>query len=302
MPLVVLCGYPASGKTTRALELKRYLEAFLKDRLVVVVSTTHPPSSSVADPFKIRPDVILINDESLTIKRNESYSNADEEKKARGAMISAVERHLTKEDVVICDGMNYIKGFRYQLYCITRAIGTPHCVVQCSLPVDTARKWNTQKEGDSYSETLFEELYSRFEEPIDRNRWDSPLFTVFPEDSFIKTFGNSIIDAIILRKPPPPNLSTIVKPSTESNYVYEMDKVTQDIINAILEAQKGGWNGGEIVVPKTVLNVKVPSKGVTLSELRRLRRQYQNLNKAHVQLNLEKFAEGFAHYLNSNIS
>jgi tRNA uridine 5-carbamoylmethylation protein Kti12 len=25
--------------------------------------------------------------------------------------------------------MNYIKGFRYQLYCVARAISTPHCVV-----------------------------------------------------------------------------------------------------------------------------------------------------------------------------
>lgn len=44
-------------------------------------------------------------------------------------MLSAVERVLSKDDIVIADGLNYIKGFRYQLYCIARAIGTPHCVV-----------------------------------------------------------------------------------------------------------------------------------------------------------------------------
>jgi len=52
-----------------------------------------------------------------------------EEKKSRGTLISVVERLISKDDLIIADGMNYIKGFRYQLYCIARAIGTPHCVV-----------------------------------------------------------------------------------------------------------------------------------------------------------------------------
>ena len=43
--------------------------------------------------------------------------------------MSAVERLVSKDDLVIADGMNYIKGFRYQLYCVARAISTPHCVV-----------------------------------------------------------------------------------------------------------------------------------------------------------------------------
>ena len=58
-----------------------------------------------------------------------THIEAREEKKARGALLSAVERLLSKDDIVIADGMNYIKGFRYQLYCVARAIGTPHCVV-----------------------------------------------------------------------------------------------------------------------------------------------------------------------------
>lgn len=53
----------------------------------------------------------------------------NEEKKARGTFISAVERFLSVDDIVIADGMNYIKGFRYQLHCVTKAVPTPHCVV-----------------------------------------------------------------------------------------------------------------------------------------------------------------------------
>lgn len=90
----------------------------------------------------------IVNDDSLNVSK-EAYRGshiykplyaqpcmltgrhveAREEKKARGALLSAVERLLSKDDIVIADGMNYIKGFRYQLYCVARAIGTPHCVV-----------------------------------------------------------------------------------------------------------------------------------------------------------------------------
>ena len=36
---------------------------------------------------------------------------------------------MTKDTIVIADAMNYIKGYRYQLYCIVRAMGTTHCIV-----------------------------------------------------------------------------------------------------------------------------------------------------------------------------
>jgi protein KTI12 len=56
-------------------------------------------------------------------------TEAKSEKPARGAFYSAIQRALSKDDIVIADGMNYIKGFRYQLYCEAKALSTPHCVV-----------------------------------------------------------------------------------------------------------------------------------------------------------------------------
>ena len=63
------------------------------------------------------------------------HADPNEEKKARGAVQAAVERVLSKKDVVIADGLNYIKGFRYQLHCIAKALGTPQCVVCASANV-----------------------------------------------------------------------------------------------------------------------------------------------------------------------
>ena len=63
------------------------------------------------------------------------YHTAKAEKDARAEEYSAVKRVLSRDDIVIADGLNYIKGFRYQLYCEAKALQTPSCVVSipCAL-------------------------------------------------------------------------------------------------------------------------------------------------------------------------
>ena len=68
--------------------------------------------------------------ESARAHDDATAADPNEEKKARGALQASVERLLSKKDVVIADGLNYIKGFRYQLHCIAKALGTPQCVVR----------------------------------------------------------------------------------------------------------------------------------------------------------------------------
>ncbi|KAJ3299030.1 kti12, chromatin associated [Borealophlyctis nickersoniae] len=291
MPLINLCGIPASGKTRRATELAALLESYVTENAALLTEKK----------VSVRPQVVVVNDESLNLNKRTAYADATEEKKARAALLSAVERYLTREDIVICDGMNYIKGFRYQLYCVSRALGTPHCVVHCGTSIETAREWNASRpESNSYPPDVFENLCSRFEEPEARNRWDAPLFTILATDA-TSEFASQIAEAVILRKAPTPNLSTVVKPLTETNYLHEMDRATQDIVDALLEAQKVGGGGREVVVPRSIVKVRLPSRTVTMSELRRLRRQFTNLNKVHTQLNVDKVAEGFVEYINANL-
>jgi len=57
------------------------------------------------------------------------YTDNFREKNTRSSIKAAVERFLTRDVVVICDSLNYIKGYRYELYCIARALRTTHCVV-----------------------------------------------------------------------------------------------------------------------------------------------------------------------------
>lgn len=97
----------------------------------------------------------------------------------RGALKAAIERALSRDALVIADSMNYIKGFRYELFCIAKSQTTPLCVVRhvvpsthvprspidacllaesmdpwidialsqvwCNTPLETARAWNAAR-------------------------------------------------------------------------------------------------------------------------------------------------------------
>ncbi|XP_046548186.1 protein KTI12 homolog [Haliotis rubra] len=65
-------------------------------------------------------------------------------------------RLLNKEDVVILDSLNYIKGFRYELFCVTKACHTPHCVIFCDISSDRASEFNLQRnEPDRYTQEMW---------------------------------------------------------------------------------------------------------------------------------------------------
>ena len=51
------------------------------------------------------------------------------EKPARASLFTAMQRALGPNTIVIMDGMNYIKGFRYQMYCQAREHRLRRCTV-----------------------------------------------------------------------------------------------------------------------------------------------------------------------------
>lgn len=69
-----------------------------------------------------------VDDRSLGLHRD-VYGEARTEKDARAAVYSAIKRVLGRDEIVVADGMNYVKGFRYQLYCEAKAVQTTSCVV-----------------------------------------------------------------------------------------------------------------------------------------------------------------------------
>eukprot|EP00729_Bicosta_minor_P005057 gene5057-10197_t len=191
MPLVMLCGFPCSGKSTAVAKLAAHLRS------------------------KTKFAVEIVSDSSLGLTYGQ-FDSAGTEKIARGAVKAATERMVDVGTVVIVDSLNYIKGYRYELYCIAKSLQTPSCVLHMATSDKVAAEWNAARTtGESrhddgtvadggtvagggsggggaggapastavgYTPELFAALVQRFEMPDSRSRWDKPLFVVEPTE------------------------------------------------------------------------------------------------------------------------
>lgn len=199
MPSIVLAGHPCVGKTTFAhLLAKRALShpsASIKQIVHISESTACPDQTKA-----------------------ECYSNSHMEKTTRAALKSEFDRAVISSaanneggsTLVILDSLNYIKGYRYELYCISKAAGERHGVVwimgsnsdeqfissSVSSKSDTLAKKRNQERKDKIQlgqnndsidldgygyyedDDTMDQLVLRFEPPDAKNRWENPLFKV----------------------------------------------------------------------------------------------------------------------------
>ncbi|KAI4288606.1 MAG: hypothetical protein L6R35_002132 [Caloplaca aegaea] len=283
-------GYPSSGKTYRSDQLVDFFNTKIK-------ASTESPVSCLS--------VIHINDQTLGLSRD-VYRDARSEKDARAAEYSAVKRALGRDTVVIADGLNYIKGFRYQLYCEAKAVQTTSCVVHIGTPLDKCKEINTRSLEDKsqdggYPTDIFDNLVFRFEEPNGMTRWDSPLFTVPFDDATppCDEIWNALVGMGGEIKKVKPNQATIMKPAAEADYLYELDRTTQKILNEIIgwQTERLGEPGGSITIGNQA--IELPTTAVSLPQLHRVRRQFISLNRQHT-LPKSRISDSFIEYLNSN--
>lgn len=180
------------------------------------------------------------------------------------------------------------------------------------------RSLENESQDGGYPSDIFDNLIFRFEEPNGMTRWDSPLFTVLFDDAAPP--HDEIWDALIgvggETKKVKPNQATMMvghqtwgiefvtadrlqKPAAESDYLYELDKTTQSILNAITGWQKDhvGEFGGQITIGDQV--IELPAGPVSLPQLQRIRRQFISLNRQH-SLPKSRISDSFVEYLNSN--
>jgi len=280
MPLIILCGLPSSGKTRRVGEFIAYITQNYPDRQVSVVSE---------------------ESENIYGQRSKSavYNDAKAEKEVRSTLKSAVLRVLSKEGVVILDSLNYIKGFRYELYCASKSAHTTHCVLFCDTSLDTAREWNQiRNQKEQYEAEVLEALFVRFELPNGSNRWDSPLFRVQPSDVLP---CRDIAAAVFDRKPPPPNLSTLTQPLEASNFLFDLDRRTQEVVKEVFQAQQGACQGDALHISGSAENFIIKNRMLQLPELRKWRQQFLTYSKMHPPDNAEKIPTLFVQYLNNAV-
>eukprot|EP00980_Cylindrotheca_fusiformis_P025535 scaffold14008_cov124-Cylindrotheca_fusiformis.AAC.3 len=163
MPCLIITGYPSAGKTT--------VSNLLKERAL---------------QHKEIDNVLIINEESACPDhtKNECYANSLSEKQTRAALKSSFDRgvgksQLNRRTLVILDSINYIKGFRYELHCISKASAERHGILWVLNRLNVVEEWNSQRtEQEAFQPELLRELVQRYEPPDDRNRWDKPLYTI----------------------------------------------------------------------------------------------------------------------------
>ncbi|CAI7608888.1 unnamed protein product [Penicillium crustosum] len=266
MPLVVLTGYPCSGLTHRANQLASLFE---KHQDEVFAAAEAGAQVSLKSRYKVH--VVTSHDSSHP---RIVYDHARTEKEARGVAYARTKRVLKRDSIVILDGMNYIKGWRYQLWCEAKAAQTTCCVVHVGTPVDQcianndarlrrdARKEadpkisdaqtsetqdipapdsaeSTEDTEEAYPSELLNNLIFRYEEPSTHSRWDKPLFTVPWADA----------------EPPVANifeaLTGVVLPSTEAptetalpSLMDALKSTTISDVASTATGTRGGGRGG----------------------------------------------------------
>lgn len=179
---------------------------------------------------------------------------------------------MNPETVVILDAGNYIKGYRYELHCAAKSTKSTQITLHCDISPENGLKFNELRE-EKYSNDTYNALVMRYEEPNGRNRWDSPLFTIHPEDTVPY---EAINDALFNKKLPTPNLSTQNAPLSSTNFLYELDRQTQEIDQVVLGAVRMGLDC--IKLPGDIM---MDCEGISAPQLTKLRRQFIAYTKMH---------------------
>ncbi|KAF8313438.1 chromatin associated protein KTI12 [Clavulina sp. PMI_390] len=302
MACITISGFPCSGKTTRAMELKTFLEARI----------------SAPEYEGVKYKVSIVSDELLDVPRS-AYDDGRLEKPARSTLLTAITRQLSEDTLLIIDGMNYIKGYRYQIYCAAREVGVLTCTIFVVATPDQIRERNSRRDPQSaYNTETLENLISRYEEPSSMVRWDSPLFTV-PWDEALPS--EDIFQAVTGSKQRRPNQGVVQVAKPPADALQILEQTSNSIVTQILSSQSSGFSSGgsmPLTLPSATssksagLAVNLPARALTLSELQRQKRQFVAVHKKAVTQGLagkadldwseETVARKFIRHLEENLT
>lgn len=310
MPLILLTGFPSTGKTTVAKKLHVLLQETINsdERLSNYTISYH-------------------SDETLNIS-HQDYVNSNDERRARSKIMSAVKRDLSRHNIVIVDSLNYIKGFRYQLHCEVKNVMTTYCLIHTICPAEQLVKWNVEetKTHIPWDLPFLNALIQRYEEPNPQTRWDSPLFTVLTSQDEISSIYEDICQKVFPKAYKPasddreanqllqklkPNNATILKAASHVNTVQILDRETNAVVKTIVAyMQQNVVCGGvsRIILTQNCTDVNdpncsyvdVPLEKCSMPQLQRIRRQFVAMNRLR-NLEENRILPLFAEFLNKNL-
>lgn len=257
MPLIVISGVPSSGKTSRSMELKKFFEEHGREVHLV----------SEYEQIK-----------KAGFEKNFFYADSNKEKHIRGLLKSEILKVISPTNVVISDALNYIKGYRYELFCGTKVNRSTQCTVHTEINREQAWTFNNNRknEEEKYDRATFDALLMRYEEPDGSNRWDAPLFMIFPGETLNK---DAIYSSLFKKPPPKPNMSTQNALLSSTNFLYNLDQVTKKIVDNLIKEKSKGATG--VIKISGYDDLYIDISDISVPHMNILRRQYLSYSKMH---------------------
>ncbi|TGZ57575.1 hypothetical protein CRM22_009899 [Opisthorchis felineus] len=180
-----------------------------------------------------------------------------------------------------------------------------------------------KSEVDRYPDDLITDMIARFEPPQSSQRWDSPLLTIRPDQwscvddidisTILTEFENLLFD---ISRPTSvkPNRSTQLTPRVPTDFLQELERATQLIVDHILTSQSMGVQSVSLPpsivasekfmpdVANTQLSLVGREVQFSLANLARAKRRYITLQRAKlgdltVSPNIVSLAAGFLRFL-----
>lgn len=238
MALINLAGIPGSGKTLLANNLQPIFK-------------------------KLGYDCVIVSEPSV---ENGAFASSKSETQARSDFKASVRRALSPEKIVIADGMNFIKGFRYELYCFAREQNLRFCCVFCDVDPSVAK----QRSLSRYSEYVLNDLIGRMETPTEKNKWDKPLFIV--KDANDNEMLDSIVKTALSKNTQlAPKKATAKAMGSSASINDKIDREVNEFCNELLKIQNTIPLGSRVNICGASFVLK---KQLNSGQLKRAKREF----------------------------
>jgi O-phosphoseryl-tRNA(Sec) kinase len=156
--LIILCGYPSSGKSSFAEKLK------LNFNLSEILSS-------------VKDNIVIIDTDSIRKDNFGSDFNYENESEVRSLSIKSVKKSLKEALIVISDDINYFTSMRHEFAELANRLKKPYFIIHISTPLDTCLKWNSGR-NNPIEDEIIKGIADKFDIPGKKYKWDKPFVSV----------------------------------------------------------------------------------------------------------------------------
>jgi len=209
--LIILCGLPASGKSSFAKKFKHIYER-TKDAIQV----------KIVDPDKIR------------VRLYSGVFNYKKEFSVRKRNLKEIQKALRKGFIVISDNLNYYVSMRHELKEIAEKLNLNYYIIHVATPIEQCLIWNEQR-GKPIPDQIIRNIFEKFD-PFNYS-WDNPIDEF--DFSKIENLNLKVKNLIqIINQDISLTLNQLKikkKQKAKNSYNEKLDQITRIVINSFLK-------------------------------------------------------------------